>query len=115
MKSYEIYSCRRKALRISINDLAKEVGCDRQYIVDFESGKRVPSFIYNNIKTTIRNKFNDLSPVEHYRARILELGIELRDETDKQIALNEISHMMIELGKLQGELLGFTNDIKEES
>lgn len=114
MKSYEIYTCRRKALRITRLELANEIGCNVSYIEDFENGTPIPQWYYERIKWAIRNRFNSLSPVEHYRVKILELGIELRDETSTQYALEEIAHMMVELGKLQNELLGNTPKTKED-
>ena len=114
MKSHEIYSCRRKALRLTKEQIAIKANVLVQYVEWFEEGKRIPTWAENNIKVAIRNEFCNLTSIEHYRARILELAIEIRDETEVTYALNEISHMMIELGKLQNELLGMKPKTKEE-
>lgn len=114
MKSYEIYACRRKALRITRQELADRARVHVQFVNDFEKGLKIPRVEYDRIKTTIREMFNELDSIEHYRTRILELGIELRDETDADIALQEIAHMMIELGKLQNELMGIRIKSKED-
>ena len=55
-----------------------------------------------------------MEPIEHYRKRILELAITLDKEEDKDFVLQEISHMMIELGKLQNEIIGHPIKTKEE-
>lgn len=107
MKSYEVWSARRKALRLKKSELAELVGCSIEDISNFESGTAVPSRIYENIKNTIWRLQREQDPIDHYKTRILELAIQIKDEENKDYLLDEISHIMIEIGKLQGEIMGF--------
>lgn len=106
MRSYEIYTCRRKALRLTKEELAKKANVHVQYIEFFEKGCNIPGYIRDKIRETIRAEFNNMSSIEHYRTRILELAIEIRDEKNAEYAMQQISHMLIECGKLQAELMG---------
>ena len=107
MKSYEVWSSRRKALRLKKVDLAELAECSVEDISNFESGIAVPSRIYENIKNTIWRLQRKQDPIDHYKTRILELAIQIRDEENKEHLLDEMAHIMIELGKLQGEIMGF--------
>lgn len=112
MKSYEVWASRRKALRLKRNELAALAECDVQDIIDFESGMVLPSNVYENIKNTIWDLQRKQDPIDHYKTRILELGIQIKDEDNKEYLMQRISHMMIELGKLQSELMGFDSNVK---
>ena len=107
MKDYLIYKCRRKALGLSEDDLASKCGIDKVLIIDFESGKYIPKEDKDVIKSFIRQAFCDMRSIDHYKSRIMELAMEIYEtETNFDDQINCISHMMIELGKLQGELNG---------
>ena len=104
LKSYEIYSARRKALRITRQQVATEVGCTVEDVVNFERGNRISHDAYEGIKAYLKERFCDMSSADHYKARALELAIEINDDPDPQSILNYIGHMIVELGKLQMEL-----------
>lgn len=104
MTTNEIMRSRRVALRMTKFELAEKVGVNVNVISLFEDGVNVPKNTYEKIKEVLRNEFNSLKPEEHYRARILELAIEIRDEKDAKFNFDYIGHMMIELGKLMAEV-----------
>lgn len=114
MKSYEIYACRRKALRLTRQELADKAGVQVLYVEFFEKGCNIPRYVSDKIKATIRNEFCEMNSIDHYRTRILEMAIEIKDETNTEYAMQRISHMMIELGKLQNELMGVKLKTKED-
>lgn len=104
--SYKVYEIRRTALGLTRSYIAEKAGVSECDVVDFEHGIKIPFVVYDKIKTAIRNEFNDLSPVEHYQKRILEISMELQIEDNTQAALQKIAHMQIELAKLQNEIIG---------
>lgn len=116
MKDNIIYKCRRQALGLNINDLATGCGVSNDVIMAFENGDWISNKDKDMIKTYIRKCFCNMRSMDHYRARILELALELNNpeipaSNDQQLLM---SHMMVELGKLQAELVGFRPRTKSE-
>ena len=105
MKSYEVYKYRRAALDWNTRVLAEKSKIKVEDIERFENGFGVDQKIEDNIKLTINTGYKELDTINHYKCRILELGYEIKYETDKRQMLYRISHMMIELGKLERETL----------
>ena len=105
MKSYEVYKYRRAALDWTTRILAEKSQIKVEDIEKFENGFGVNRTIEDKIKDSINAGFKELDAVDHYKCRILELGYEIKYETDKTQLLYRISHMMIELGKLERETL----------
>ena len=101
MKSYEIYKCRRQALGLTREQLAEKANLDVKLIEYYEDGKRVSSYVKDQITKTLVHEFQDMDSVTHYKRRILELALELNQEIVSEYALREIGHMMVEAGKLQ--------------
>lgn len=111
MKSSEVYVYRRIALDWSKELLADKSGIKVRYIDDFEAGFDVDREIENKIKSTINIGFKKLNSTDHYNARIVELALELKHETSDKQKLYRISHLQVELGKLQREILdSYTNN-----
>lgn len=106
MKSYEVYTSRRKALRLTQLDLAKLAGVNLLDVVNYEKGEIIDD-VFMKIKNTISEQYKTLDYVDHLKTRILEMAILIRDEENKDFLLTDISHMMVELGKLQGNIMGF--------
>lgn len=107
MKCYEVYTARRKALKLTQLELSKLADIRLLDVVNFEKGELVDKEVFNKIKDTIYLKFKSLDYVDHVKARIIETALRISDETDNDQLLKDISHMMIELGKLQGDIMGF--------
>lgn len=105
MISSEVYVYRRIALGWSKEELADKSGIKVRYIDDFEDGFDVDRKIENKIKSVINTGFKNLDSMEHYNARIMELALELKNETSNEQKLYRISHLQVELGKLQREIL----------
>lgn len=114
MKSYEVWTARRKASRLTRQQVADRANVSVNSVIAFENGEFVQRDIVEAIKNAIWMFQREESKIEHYRSRILELGILLKDEDNKEMAMQNISHMMIELGRLQGELMGFDSNYKRE-
>ena len=111
MKSSEVYVYRRIALDWSKELLADKSGIKVRYIDDFEAGFDVDKEIEDKIKSTINAGFKELDSIEHYNCRILELALQLKNETSDRQKLYRISHLEVELGKLQREILdSYTNN-----
>ena len=114
MKSHEVYAIRRAALRLSKETVAERAGLNVAYVTLFEDGKSIGKAYENKIKTVLNNGFKELNSVEHYKARILELAMEIRNDTSDTSSkenLYRLSHLIVESGKLERELLDntFTN------
>lgn len=105
MKSYEVYKYRRVALDWTTRILAEKSEIKVEDVERFENGFSVDRQTEDKIKSTINTSFKELDSFEHYRCRILELGYEIKYETDRKQLLYRISHMLIELGKLERETL----------
>jgi len=105
MKSFEVYTYRRIALRWSREMVAEKAGVQPNYVEWFESGKRIGRDFEDKIKGAINEGFRELDPIEHYKVRILELAYEIRFDEDVRETIYRSSHMMVELGKLQRALL----------
>jgi transcriptional regulator with XRE-family HTH domain len=105
MKSYEVYTCRRKAAGLTRKQLADKCGIDVKIVEDYENGLWIDSKACNKIKDTLYWEFKNVDEVEHYRMRILELAMELKIERDGDYAMKNIAHMMVELGKLQMKII----------
>ncbi len=111
MKSSEVYVYRRIALDWSKELLAEKAGLKIRFIDDFEAGFDVDKVIEDKIKSTINIGFKNLDSLSHYNARIVELALELKNETSDKQKLYRISHLQVELGKLQREILdSYTNN-----
>ncbi len=111
MRSHEVYIARRIALRWSREILAEKTGINVAYVTLFEDGKSIGKTYENKIKSVLNNGFKELTSAEHYKTRILELAIEIKDDDNSKENLYRISHMIVELGKLEREILDntFTN------
>jgi transcriptional regulator with XRE-family HTH domain len=114
MTKNKVWKCRRQALGYTQQQVANLAGCDLETVrayendewIDYESCKQIQSVIYD--------AFKDMDSVEHYKKRILEIALKLNMEDDKDYAMNDISHMIIELGKLQREMIGlFDKDYRK--
>ena len=101
MKSYEVYKCRRQALGLTKEQLAEKANLDVKLIEYYEEGKKVASYVTEQITKALVHEFQNMDSVTHYKRRILELALELNQETVSDYALQEIGHMMVEAGKLQ--------------
>lgn len=111
MKSHEVYAIRRAALRLSKETVAERAGLNVAYVTLFEDGKSIGKAYENKIKSVLNDGFKELNSVEHYKARILELALEIRNDTSSKENLYRLSHLIVESGKLERELLDttFTN------
>ena len=105
MKSYEIYKCRRQALGLTKEQLAEKANLDVKLIEYYESGKRVSSYVVDQITKTLVYEFKNMDSITHYKRRILELALELNQETISEYALQQIDHMIVEAGKLQMSII----------
>lgn len=104
MKSYEIYRCRRQALGFSRDELAKKAGVEPESIELYELGIKVDYLIEDKIRNTLVKEFKELDSISHYKKRILELALEINEESWTKSMYQEIGHMIVELGKLQMEI-----------
>lgn len=105
MKSYEVYTYRRIALRWTREILAERAGIQVEYVRFFEEGKRIGSDFEAKIKAAINQGFKDLDEIEHYKARIMEIAYEVRFDDNVKEILQRTSHLMVETGKLQRRLV----------
>lgn len=105
MKSHEVYAIRRNALRWSRETVAERAGLSVGYVVLFEDGKSIGKAYENKIKSVLNEGFKELNSSEHYKARILELAMEIRNDTSCKENLYRLSHLVVEAGKLERELL----------
>ena len=101
-----VYKCRMTALGYTKEQIARLAGCEVSDIEKFINEEYVDTLIYVRIKKTIDDEYRSMTSLDHYKTRIVELALKLSIEEDKDWALNDISHMMIELGKMQSELIG---------
>ena len=107
MTSNEVYAARRKALRITRQEVADRANCTVDDVTNFENQIYVSHDTFEAIKNAIWTMSKELDEVDHYRVKILEEAIKIRDEQNKDYMLQDIAHLMIELGKLQGFLMGY--------
>jgi len=105
MKTYEIMRCRRQALGLTKEKLAEKTELDPKLIEFYEDGKNTPSYVETKIRMTLMKIFQDMDPMTHYKRRILELALELNSQDEVKFALLEIGHMIIELGKMQMDMM----------
>ena len=103
MKSYEIYKIRRESLNWTISQLSALSGVNEREIEWYEEGKNIGNEKAERIKQTLRKGFCDLSSIDHYKARIRELAMEISQTDDPKFIMEYIGHMMVECGKLQME------------
>ena len=108
MQSHEVYAARRIALQWSKEELAEKAGLNVAYVIFFEDGKNIGREFEEKIKSALNKGFKELSCIEHYKARIMELAIEIRDETSDKESLYRLSHLIVEAGKLEREILDNT-------
>lgn len=108
MKSHEVYAIRRAALGWSKDVVAERAGLNVAFVTLFEDGHGIGKTYENKIKSTLNNGFKELNSVEHYKARILELAMEIRNDTSSKENLYRLTHMAVEVGKLERELLDDT-------
>jgi len=108
MKVNEVYRCRRQALGWSKEDLAKRLDLKTGVIERYENGDKVPYCFEVAIRQTIDAEFIKIDSITHYKRRALELALQINSETEVERLLHDIGHMMVELGKLQMEVM---NDI----
>ena len=111
MKSHEVYAIRRAALGWSKDVVAERAGLNVAFVTLFEDGNSIGKTYENKIKSVLNNGFKELNSVEHYKARILELAMEIRNDTSSKENLYRLSHLTVEVGKLEREMLDntFTN------
>lgn len=105
MKQYEVYKCRRQALGLTKEKLADKIDVKPGVIDRFESGERIPRCFEMAIKNAIDSEFTNVDSMTHYKRRILELAIQLNYENETERTLHDIGHMMVELGKMQMEIM----------
>ena len=108
MKSHEVYAIRRAALRWSKETAAERAGLNVTYVSLFEDGKYIGKTYENKIKSVLNDGFKELNSIEHYKARILELAMEIRNDTSNSSCkenLYRLSHLIVESGKLEREIL----------
>lgn len=105
MKTYEIMKCRRQALGLTKEKFAKEADLDVKLVEFYEDGKKVGSYVEEQIRLTLVRLFQNMDSMEHYKRRILELALEINQQDETKFALLEIGHMITELGKLQMEII----------
>ena len=108
MKMYEVYKCRRQALGWIREELAKRLDLKTGVIERYENGDKVPYCFEVAIRQTIDAEFTNVDSITHYKRRALELALQINSETEVERLLHDIGHMMVELGKLQMEVM---NDI----
>ena len=109
-----VYKCRMTALGYTKEQIARLAGCEVSDIEKFVREEFVEKEIYCKIKEAVDDEYRSMSSLDHYKTRIVELALKLSIEEDKDWALNDISHMMIELGKMQSELIGhFQKDYRK--
>lgn len=104
MQTYEIMKCRRLALGLTKEELAKITGLDVKLIEYYESGENVARYVGMDIKQALYEQFKNMDSVTHYKKRILELALEINKQDDADFMVQEIGHMLVELGKLQMEI-----------
>lgn len=112
MKSHEVYAIRRAALRWSRETVAERAGLNVGFVTLFEDGKSIGKAYENKIKSVLNDGFKELNSMEHYKARILELAMEIRTDTSSKENMYRLSHLVVEAGKLEREILDnitFTN------
>lgn len=108
-----LYRNRRIALNWSLEDLSEKCGIHVMEIEWFEEGRKIGFEKESIIKQTLYDGFKNLNSKDHYRARILEIALQINSGDLSDIEeLNALSHAAIELGKLQGELLGFDRNYR---
>lgn len=105
MKRYEVYKCRRQALGWTKEKLAEKIGLRAGVIEKYENGDNIPYCFEVAIRQTIDNEFTNVDQMTHYKRRILELAIQLNYENETERTLHDIGHMMVELGKMQMEIM----------
>lgn len=105
MKSFEVYRFRRIALRMDRETVAEKAGIPVEYVKYFEDGKNIQGDYLKAIKFVIDEAFRNLDEVEHYKARILELGYEIKFDEDVKQTMQRCAHMVVEIGKLQKYLI----------
>ena len=102
-----LYKNRRIALKWSIEELAEKSGINALEIKWFEEGRKIGTEKESIIKLALYQGFVNLDSKDHFRARLLEIALQINSEDlSTQEELNALSHMAIELGKLQGDLIG---------
>lgn len=105
VKSYEVYVFRRIALRWTQQELAEKANIDVKLVCKFEEGTSLDKDLDDKIKLAINKGFKELESIDHYKCRILELAFEIKYETSDNQRLYRMSHIIVELGKLQKEIL----------
>lgn len=105
MKRYEVYKCRRQALGLTREQLSEIIDVRVGVIERYESGEMVPRCFEMAIRQAIDDEFTAVDRMTHYKRRILELGIQLNYEQETERILHDIGHMMVELGKMQMEIM----------
>jgi transcriptional regulator with XRE-family HTH domain len=105
MKRCEVYKCRRQALGWSKEKLSEKLGLKVGVIEKYENGENIPYCFEVAIKQTIDNEFTNVDKMTHYKRRILELAIQLNYEEEVERSLHDIGHMMVELGKMQMDIM----------
>lgn len=105
MKTYEVYAFRRISLRWTREQLAEKAGIDPLYVKFYEEGKRIGRDYEIKIKDALYDGCSELSRIDHYKSRILELAYEIMYEEDVRELLKRTTHMMNELSTLQRDTL----------
>ena len=98
--------CKRIALHMTQEDLAKHAGLSVDEIVKIEDGSVLATGKQKDrIDKVLFWGFKNIPEIDHYRARIAQLGLQINEEDNIDDAMLEISHMLIELGRLQQALV----------
>lgn len=109
MEKYMTLKCRRQALGYTKEMLAELAQITVAEVEAFEKGKQMPSYVEQRINDTLWTRLRAMDSAEHYRKKILELALEINMENDTKSCLWEMSHLMVEIGKLQRDLIGSSN------
>lgn len=114
MKRHILCKNRRLALEWSTRKLSEQSGIHETEIMWFEEGRNIGTDKANRIKEALYQGFKDLPSLDHYKRRIMELALQINyGELNQEELFQALSHMSIEMGKLQGETLGFSRQYRD--
>lgn len=106
MKYGNTVRAKRLSLGLSQWELASAVGFTGSTIAKLENGELIPDkFMVKTINEYLRNKVNSMDEVQHCCTRTVQLALQLQAEDNIDDALLEVNHMLIELTRVQRELL----------
>lgn len=109
MENFVTLKCRRQALGYTKEKLAQAAQLTVAEIECFENGIPMPKYVEQRINDTLWTGLRNMDSIKHYRTKILELALEINVDQDTVSCLKEISHLMVEVGKLQRDILRDVN------